>query len=321
VPLGYKEFQDTGKYISQFEIGEDDGRSEGNQGLHDPTPVMMSNWEKNDKPILLRADFRAVDKSRPTLSIFDKQYPIESSLYVPPVTMIQGGTRTEVKFRVADGDVIPIFGELYAIKVMRSRKTIQLTRITDSIPKEFQPRQDVPSRTIAVSSLDSRLFFEPIIEHKDSEFFDAVHLQRIDEKTRRASMRLIPDLTQWFSRGGKPLIKRKPLGGEISTGGGVAGAGLGFRCPSRAEGWGGGSLFCLVHGPSLCRCAGHFISNPAPATRPHAFCCAQGCVTHPVLASFFVLTFITVPPAFGAFPCAAWGIWQGPVHRGGFGGR
>lgn len=203
-PLGIEEFERTGKFPATFRLSE-----------HDKThpSVVMRTPGFGYPPFKVR--MRSTEKNRkdgtPLPSIQFHRY--RTLLPTNPNHQKWGNL-----FCPADGDVFPIYGEVYRISY--GKGNIHFTRVTKQIPEPLRPRHK--SRTISTVEIEPTLFWtwrrDRSLRLGGSFVFDWVRIVGFDEAKEEAEIELTPayqssggvSRNAWQRRAGAVVIPSHP---------------------------------------------------------------------------------------------------------------
>lgn len=170
-PLGLEEWTKSGEFAKEILVDND---KQGHKGVF-PTPFGS------------RVGFRLTSNKSPEPSLPCLEICAVEEFKIPLVSSVCTGGRGH-QFLVKQGDVIPIYGHLYAVK--GGARFVTLTRVTDQVPEKFRPSKN--SRTIAITALNPSLFWELDSKSPDRKEFDTVRISKITKDTCRAKIELIP---------------------------------------------------------------------------------------------------------------------------------
>jgi len=183
LPAGYEEWRATGVHPKILEPHAERG---GGKAIF-PTPRgdIATFYLSFNTPEKSRALLRCVAEREDTI-------PLESSL----ATGAMG-----YKFNVRQGEVIPLYGHLYAIDAVAGPVFVRLTRVTERVPEDLRPIKN--SRLIATTTVRPELFWQQDAARRDRRDYDEVRFLKLDKDTRRATIELLPGFVSWKSYGPK----------------------------------------------------------------------------------------------------------------------
>lgn len=157
-PIGMEEYQRTGKIPEEFSVSVEDGvRSVLMKSEYPEFPSVSLRFKENVPHINFRQP--ALGK----LPTSDFNFTLDGVTVSPQ-----------------SGDIIPIFGELYKVRIHASQG-VTLTRITEMLPARLKPGSE--NRVVSSVEVEPRLFWSRIPSQRTCLEFDVLRFEERSETT------------------------------------------------------------------------------------------------------------------------------------------